>query len=83
MGETANDPLADLDEMAGTKRGPRGCVDRALEEHPDQTGLILGAVNHPRAEASVAARFLQKHGVYLGYQTISRHRRGDCRCETK
>lgn len=75
--------LAELDEP-GPRPGPRGCVDVALERHPDQADLILGGVNHDRASARTVSRWLEKHGITgLSGQTIARHRRKECTCQNR
>lgn len=75
--------LEELDALVRARRvGPIGCVEGAILAHPDMTGLIEGAVQHPSAPASLASEFLRKKGIDVGAQAIARHRRGACSCRT-
>ena len=66
------------------KRGPRGCVELALSQHPDQTRLILEAVwgyRRPDVEAAALARSFARRGIRLTSEMIRRHVRGICSCD--
>jgi hypothetical protein len=72
--------LSDL--LAPSARGPRCGVEKALERlsDPDRQ-LVADALAHPDGNARRIATFLRtrlEEGPTV--QTVSRHRRGDCRC---
>lgn len=79
-----DNPLSELDEALSESYhlGPYGCVEKAINEHPDKSELILGAMAHP-APSSMTSRFLARHGIKMTQASISRHRRGDCKCRTQ
>lgn len=74
--------LTDLDEAAlSRRRGPRGCVDLLIDQHPDRADLIVAAIAHP-ASAPDVSRFLADRGIHIRPATIHRHRREHCACRT-
>lgn len=82
MGVPKN-PLDDLEKLHNQPRGPKGCVARAIMEHPEHADLIIQAVDHT-AHASTVSRFLMRdYEIDLSQQSINRHRRGDCSCHRR
>ena len=76
-----------LDELAELKpgRGPQECACayalRSLP--PEKAGALRRALdNKPAARSSDIARELRNLGFPCVQQSVSRHRRGDCACES-
>ena len=74
--------LTELDTAAQSRRrGPRGCVELLIDQHPDRADLIVAANAHP-ATAPDVTRFLADSGIHNRPGTIHRHRREHCACRT-
>lgn len=64
------------------KQGPRCGTGIFLEQHPDLADTIEQAMEDPTIQAKSITRWLKDtHNIVLGYDSIRRHRRGDCGCE--
>lgn len=75
---TLADALASAERTAP---GPRCGVAKVLETLGEaDRKTFLAALDNPAVEASTLSRALRNEGIRLGYQTINRHRRGDCWC---
>lgn len=81
---TELDFLADLD-ASGSPQAPRCTVRAVLSDldagNPDLAAQLRTALGSPRYRHSDISAHLRRRGVNLGPDTISRHRRGLCRCE--
>lgn len=60
--------------------GPR-CTLRSLELTPEDLAKLHAAYLDVRITSTAICTWLQAHGVAVKYQTVQRHRRGDCSCE--
>ena len=59
--------------------GPR-CNLRSLELTADDAAKLQAAYADVRIGSKSISIWLESRGVSVGYQTVSRHRRGDCSC---
>lgn len=63
--------------------GPRGCVERVLEHHPELEPKLTEALGMC-ADGTMAytglSRSLARRDVHLSAQSLSRHVRGTCKC---
>lgn len=63
-------------------QGPRCKTGIFLEMHPDLADTVNEALEDPTIQARAISRWLKAaHNVELGYDSLRRHRRGDCNCE--
>lgn len=60
--------------------GPR-CTLRSLELTAEDLAKLQAAYLDVRITSTAICTWLQAHGVAVKYQTVQRHRRGDCSCE--
>jgi hypothetical protein len=61
--------------------GPR-CTLRSVELTPDDAAKLQAAYLDVRITSTAICTWLQAHGVAVKYQTVQRHRRGDCSCRS-
>jgi hypothetical protein len=59
--------------------GPR-CSLRSLELTAEDAAKLQAAYLDVRITNTAICTWLQAHGVAVRYQTVQRHRRGDCSC---
>ena len=60
--------------------GPR-CTLRSVELTPEDAAKLQAAYLDVRITSTAICAWLQAHGVAVKYQTVQRHRRGDCSCQ--
>ena len=74
-----------LDEIAEQPVRHRGslCTVAAALASLDESkqAEVIEAIDSPY-DAKQVSRVLRRHDINIGYYTISRHRRGDCRCRS-
>ena len=70
-------------EAANTPQArPRCTVAKILDElDPERTGYLQEALARPHILHRTLANVLTDWGHPISLETVSRHRRGDCRCE--
>jgi hypothetical protein len=60
--------------------GPR-CSLFSVELTPEDAAKLQAAYLDVRITNTAICTWLQSHGVTVRYQTVQRHRRGDCSCK--
>lgn len=78
---SVGNPLAEF-FAENTSTGGKCRVATALAElSPEKAALLTKALDAPDIQHKAIAKTLGKWGVYMGAQSVARHRSGQCRCD--